>query len=127
MNPVFPLEAGRPTVRTSPGASIKNVLHQTGKGGGAMGMVHPLGTLSVALELRAESAIQSADRGLQTRREGHQMKIVALITAVVMASLGCAHTQVPERETYVISEDASGVGSNVKGGTGGAGRRSILQ
>jgi hypothetical protein len=46
---------------------------------------------------------------------------VALITAVAIASVGCAHTQQPERKVYVISEDASGVGSNVESGTGGAG------
>jgi hypothetical protein len=46
---------------------------------------------------------------------------VALIMAVATASVGCAHTQQPERKVYIISEDASGVGSNVESGTGGAG------
>jgi hypothetical protein len=46
---------------------------------------------------------------------------VALLTVVAVASFGCAHTQQPERKVYVISEDARGVGSNVKNGTGGAG------
>lgn len=46
---------------------------------------------------------------------------VALLTAVAIAGLGCAHTQQLEHKLYVISEDASGVGSNVESGTGGAG------
>ncbi|WP_233261228.1 hypothetical protein [Vitiosangium sp. GDMCC 1.1324] len=46
---------------------------------------------------------------------------MAVLTAVATASLGCAHTQPPERKVYVISEDASGVGSNLESGTGGAG------
>ncbi|MGZ3457774.1 MAG: hypothetical protein ACXU86_04635 [Archangium sp.] len=46
---------------------------------------------------------------------------MALLTAVATVSVGCAHTQQPERKIYVISEDASGVGSNVESGTGGAG------
>ncbi len=44
-----------------------------------------------------------------------------LLMAVVLVSGGCVHTQQPEREVYVISEDASGVGSNLESGTGGAG------
>jgi len=44
-----------------------------------------------------------------------------LLTAVTTVSLGCAHTQQPEREVHVISADASGVGSDVEDGTGGAG------
>ncbi len=44
---------------------------------------------------------------------------VALLVA--MAGLGCAHTQPPERQVHVISEDARGVGSNAGSGTGGAG------
>lgn len=47
--------------------------------------------------------------------------LTAPITVLAMASAGCAHTQPPERRTYVIDEDASGVGSNVESGTGGAG------
>jgi len=46
---------------------------------------------------------------------------VALLLAVATASPGCAHTQQPERKVYVISEDASGVGSSIGSGTGGAG------
>ncbi|HZH16903.1 MAG TPA: hypothetical protein VE057_21280 [Archangium sp.] len=49
-------------------------------------------------------------------------KWTVLLTAVAVASAGCSHTQQqPERRVYVISEDASGVGSNVESGTGGAG------
>jgi hypothetical protein len=48
-------------------------------------------------------------------------RLIVLLTAVATASVGCAHTQQPERRIYVISEDASGVGSNVESGTGGAG------
>lgn len=39
------------------------------------------------------------------------MKSLVLLTAVMMASFGCAHPQQPERKIYVISEDASGVGT----------------
>ncbi len=49
------------------------------------------------------------------------MRLTVLLAAVATASVGCAHTQQPERKVYVISEDASGVGSNVESGTGGAG------
>lgn len=48
-------------------------------------------------------------------------KLLILLATVVMASLGCAHTRPPERQVYVISEDASGVGSSLESGTGGAG------
>lgn len=49
-------------------------------------------------------------------------KLTVLLTAVAVASAGCSHTQQqPERRVYVISEDASGVGSHVESGTGGAG------
>lgn len=44
-----------------------------------------------------------------------------LLLAATLASAGCAHTQPPERRVYVIDEDASGVGSHVENGTGGAG------
>jgi hypothetical protein len=40
------------------------------------------------------------------------MKLIALLTAVVMASAGCAHTQPPERKVYVISEEADGLGGS---------------
>ena len=45
----------------------------------------------------------------------------ALLAAMAIASFGCAHTQQPERKVYVISEDASGVGSGIGSGTGGSG------
>jgi hypothetical protein len=38
-----------------------------------------------------------------------------------MVTVGCAHTQQPERRVHVISEDASGIGSAVESGTGGSG------
>ncbi|REG28940.1 hypothetical protein ATI61_108483 [Archangium gephyra] len=44
-----------------------------------------------------------------------------LLMVVAVASGGCSHTQNPERRVYVISQDASGVGSNLESGTGGAG------
>ena len=44
-----------------------------------------------------------------------------LLMVVAVASGGCSHTQNPERRVYVISEDVSGVGSNLESGTGGAG------
>jgi hypothetical protein len=52
---------------------------------------------------------------------GFSTRALALLVALAMVSVGCAHTQPPERKVYVISEDASGVGSNVESGTGGAG------
>jgi len=52
---------------------------------------------------------------------GLPTRVLALLVALATASVGCAHTQLPERKVYVISEDASGVGSNVERGTGGAG------
>jgi len=48
-------------------------------------------------------------------------RVLALLMALATASVGCAHTQPPERKVYVITEDASGVGSNVERGTGGSG------
>jgi len=44
-----------------------------------------------------------------------------LLMAVALVSGGCVHTQQTEQKVYVISEDASGVGSNLESGTGGAG------
>jgi len=48
-----------------------------------------------------------------------------LLAAVATASFGCAHTRQPEprpeQAVHVISEDASGVGSSLDDGTGGAG------
>lgn len=49
------------------------------------------------------------------------MKWTVLVVAVVMASLGCAHSQRPESRIYVISEDARGVGTAL--GIGGSGFR----
>jgi hypothetical protein len=49
------------------------------------------------------------------------MKWTVLVVAVVMASIGCAHSQRPESRIYVISEDAQGVGTAL--GTGGSGFR----
>ncbi|WP_309890839.1 hypothetical protein [Archangium sp.] len=46
---------------------------------------------------------------------------MALLAAVVAVGVGCAHSQQPARRVHVISEDASGVGSNLESGTGGAG------
>jgi hypothetical protein len=54
-------------------------------------------------------------------------RAVLMIVAALLAatSLGCSHAnqteRQSEREVYIISDDASGVGSNVNGGTGGAG------
>jgi hypothetical protein len=53
-------------------------------------------------------------------------QIMMMVSAVlVVTSLGCSHVnraeRQAEREVYVISDDANGVGSNVNGGTGGAG------
>jgi hypothetical protein len=42
-----------------------------------------------------------------------------LMTAIAVAGIGCVHTQHPENQIHVISEDASGVGTAL--GTGGAG------
>ncbi|KFA87639.1 hypothetical protein Q664_46485 [Archangium violaceum Cb vi76] len=50
-----------------------------------------------------------------------QWTFLLMVVAVASASGGCSHTQNPERRVYVISEDASGVGSNLESGTGGAG------
>jgi hypothetical protein len=52
---------------------------------------------------------------------GFSTRALALLVALATASVGCAHTQPPERKVYVISEDANGVGSNVERGTGGSG------
>lgn len=53
------------------------------------------------------------------------MKLPLSVVLVAALGLGCAHAQHsesrPSQKTYVISEDARGVGSNVNGGTGGAG------
>lgn len=50
------------------------------------------------------------------------MKLLVLITAVAMASLGCAHTQAPQRKMYLIAEDASRIHFKEDApGIGGAG------
>jgi len=49
------------------------------------------------------------------------MKWTVLVVAVVMACLGCAHSQRPESRVYVISEDTQGVGTALA--TGGSGFR----
>jgi hypothetical protein len=49
------------------------------------------------------------------------MRLIVLMTAMAVLSVGCAHGQRPENRIYVISEDARGVGSAL--GTGGAGFR----
>src|SRR5688500_15437171 len=40
------------------------------------------------------------------------MKSVVLLMVVAMTVVGCAHAQAPERKSYVISEDAGGVGGS---------------
>lgn len=50
------------------------------------------------------------------------MRLLALLTAAAMACAGCGHTRAARDDgarTYVVDEDASGVGSAL--GTGGAG------
>jgi hypothetical protein len=49
------------------------------------------------------------------------MRLIALVSAVVFACSGCSHVQPAQSktQTYVIDEDASGVGAAL--GTGGAG------
>lgn len=47
-------------------------------------------------------------------------KLLSLLTAVAMASVGCAHAQRPESKIHVVSEDAEGVGAEpATGGSGG--------
>jgi hypothetical protein len=48
-------------------------------------------------------------------------RLLAPLTAVATASIGCAHTHQPERKLYVILEDASGVDFSDGPGVGGAG------
>ncbi|MCY1036386.1 hypothetical protein OV207_33425 [Corallococcus sp. BB11-1] len=45
----------------------------------------------------------------------------ALLIALVVAVSACGHAQRPERKTYVVSEDARGVGTAEGPGTGGSG------
>jgi len=48
------------------------------------------------------------------------MKWVALMVAVAMACVGCAHSQRPESRIHVVSENTDGVGSALgSGGSGG--------
>lgn len=46
------------------------------------------------------------------------MRLILLLSAMVMASTGCAHTQQPEQRIYIIAEDTNGLGSAP--GTGGS-------
>ncbi len=47
---------------------------------------------------------------------------MALLTAIAVANLGCAHTQEPERRMYLIAEDASSIDFQEDArGIGGAG------
>ncbi|WNG39536.1 hypothetical protein F0U61_42105 [Archangium violaceum] len=46
---------------------------------------------------------------------------ILMLVMMLVASTGCAHAQQPEQKIYIISEDASGVGSALESGTGGAG------
>ncbi len=49
-------------------------------------------------------------------------RLMALLTAVAVANLGCAHTQEPERRMYLIAEDASSIDFQEDArGIGGAG------
>jgi hypothetical protein len=49
------------------------------------------------------------------------MKLIALITAIAMACVGCAHAQRPESRIYVVSKNAEGLGAALAiGGSGGA-------
>jgi hypothetical protein len=41
-----------------------------------------------------------------------QERLATLLTALAMACFGCAHTQRPERRTYVIHEDARSLNFN---------------
>ena len=50
------------------------------------------------------------------------MRLMALLTAVAVANLGCAHTQEPERRMYLIAENASSIDFQEDArGIGGAG------
>lgn len=48
-------------------------------------------------------------------------RLTVLLAAVALVSVGCAHTQPPERKVYFISDKASSVDPDVESGTGGAG------
>ncbi len=51
-------------------------------------------------------------------------RLMALLTAVAVANLGCAHTQEPERRMYLIAEDASSIDFQEDArGIGGAGAK----
>ena len=47
------------------------------------------------------------------------MRSIILLTAMAMASYGCAHSQRPDSRIYVVSEEAAGVGAALA--IGGAG------
>jgi hypothetical protein len=52
---------------------------------------------------------------------GRRTRGAALLVAVLWMAASCAHSQRPERKTYVVSEDARGVGTAEGAGTGGSG------
>ncbi|NOK07578.1 hypothetical protein [Corallococcus exercitus] len=54
-------------------------------------------------------------------RRGARPRVGALLLAVVLVASACGHAQRPERKTYVVSEDARGVGTAEGPGTGGSG------
>jgi hypothetical protein len=60
-------------------------------------------------------------RGDDAIRSAILARTRVLLTAVVMASVGCAHAQRPERKVYIISNDVSSAESGYPLGTGGAG------
>ena len=48
------------------------------------------------------------------------MRAIALVAALAMAGVGCAHAQRPESRAYVVAESAEGTGSALgRGGAGG--------
>ncbi|RKH67307.1 hypothetical protein [Corallococcus llansteffanensis] len=47
--------------------------------------------------------------------------VAALLIALALGASACGHAQRPERKTYVVSEDALGVGTAEGPGTGGSG------
>lgn len=61
----------------------------------------------------------------RVRNGSTKVRWIALMTAVVLASAGCAHEQRPEPRVYVISKSAHGVGTSL--GVGGSGLRNCDQ
>lgn len=45
-------------------------------------------------------------------RSAVPLMLVVLLAVAAMGGNGCAHSQVPERKIYVISEEAGGVGGS---------------